>query len=133
MIKSLFKIFGLTIIVATFFSCTKDIGKLQQLNAVPAGSVDTCTTNVKYAQQIVPIMNANCAIPTCHVSSGGYIDYSTYTAIKNYLDGGKSAYFNSRIKVGGGMPPSYSAGPQTLSACDIAKLTSWVNAGYPQN
>ena len=90
MIKSLFKIFGLTLIVATFFSCTKDIGKLQQLNAVPAGSVDTCTTNVKYAQQIVPIMNANCAIPTCHVSSGGYIDYSTYTAIKNYLDGGKS-------------------------------------------
>ncbi len=132
MIKSLFKVIGLTTVLATFFSCTKDVGKLQQLSSVPAGSVDTCTTGVKYAQHIVPIINTNCAIPTCHVPSG-FMDYSTYTTLKNYLDGGKSAYFNSRIKVGGGMPPSYSAGPQTLSTCDIAKLTSWVNAGYPQN
>lgn len=127
--RNLFKIIGLTTVLVTFFSCTKDVGKIP-----PVIKVDTCTTNIKHTQ-IAPIITRVCAFSGCHDAATGSPNFTTYTALKTYLDGGKSAYFMARIVVGssGQMPANYTTGPKTLESCEIDKLNAWVKDGYPQN
>jgi hypothetical protein len=113
------------------FSCTKDKGMLPVMADTPpppAGSVDTCSQNIKYSHDIAPIINNSCALPTCHVPSG-YKDMSTYAALKAEIDSYTSSLYISRIKPGGGMPQT---GP-ALTSCQISKIEAWIADGYPNN
>ena len=116
--------FGFIVTVVIVTSCTKEVGR-----PMPIVQIDSCSTNISYAQQIVPLINQSCAISGCHVASG-YRDFSNYTVLKNTID----AYpnFITRFKSGGDMPPSYSIGPP-LTACQISKLESWIKAGALNN
>jgi len=93
------------------------------------------TSNVSYSKDIVPILNANCAISGgCHDAAGALIsghDYTTYAGIKavasydfiitdiNWIP---EAGHNSMPKNGLKLPD-----------CDIDKITRWVNEGAPDN
>lgn len=128
------KIIGFYLIVNTILligisSCTKNSETLQA--EIPL-SDSTCMANVTYSQNIKPIINTTCAISGCHVSNG-FKDFSTYTALKDELDTKGTAYFLSRIKSGGGMPPSYTTGPKSISDCDYNKIEAWLNQNYPNN
>jgi len=124
------QLFKYIILYSLFTSCTKDVGEIEPAQESSSQS-DTCTQNISYSMQIAPIINSSCAIPTCHVSSG-YKDFSNYNLLKTSIDAG-SNYFISRIKPGGGMPPSYSPNPNPLSTCDISKIESWIKNGYLNN
>ncbi len=120
----------LVIIILFVFitSCTKDKGSLP----APIVLSDSCTTSITYSQKISKIINNTCAIAGCHVPSG-YKDFSTYLTLKSELDAKGITYFLSRIKSGGGMPPSYTSGPTNISTCDYNKIETWLNQSYPNN
>jgi hypothetical protein len=87
------------------------------------------TTQFKFAADIQPIINNWCV--GCHSTSnaGGGYDLSNYTGIVNSNANNR---FLGSIKHSAG----YSAMPQNgnqLSGCQISKIQSWINAGYPNN
>ncbi len=115
-------------------SCYND--KYDKLYPTPTTTVcDTST--ISFAHDIVPILTANCTInSSCHLgasSTSGY-DMSTYAGIMD-----NSAYPTQDVLINdiNGTPLSRRhAMPKDLpkiAACDINKLTKWVNAGTPNN
>ena len=111
-------------------SCTSDKGEVPK--PIPI------TTIISYAADIKPIMVTYCygngTTHTCHVTpsnQGAPGDFSTYSGLKVKVDNGT---IQSRVLTsGGGMPPAYSSGPTALSAADLEKLKTWVNAGALDN
>ncbi len=110
------------------YSCTKDKGLLPVDPVIPVGTVDPCITNISYSLNIVPIINTSCAISGCH-EPFGYKDFSTYSTAKSEIDAYTGIGFINRIKPGGGMPSIGSP----LSSCEVKKIETWINAGYPNN
>ncbi len=83
-----------------------------------------CDTNqVTYANTISPLLANNCATTGCHVAGNGRVLLTNYTEIKTAINGVEKRTINDKD-----MPVS---GP--LSACDIAKLKAWIDAGAPNN
>ena len=87
------------------------------------------TTKFLFNEDILPILNTWCV--GCHSSSnaGGGYDMSTYTGVLKSITNGR---LMGTLKHSAG----YSAMPQNgsqLSGCQISKIQSWVNAGYPDN
>lgn len=84
------------------------------------------TTNVTYALKVLPIVQANCATPGCHVPNGtGVGDFTHYAGLKAKVDNGT---FVTNVLVNKVMPPSSTLGP-----CDLRVLRMWVDAGAPNN
>ena len=124
-------VFTCIVLSSVLISCTKDIGKVEPAKVLLPGQIDACSQNISYSQHIVHIINKSCALPSCHVPSG-FKDFSSYSQLKTTIDAG-SNYFISRIKPGGGMPPSYSTNPTPLTTCELSKIESWIKDGYPNN
>lgn len=87
------------------------------------------TTSFKFSADIQPIMNTWCI--GCHSSgnAGGGYDLSNYAGVVNSISNNK---LSGSIKHSAG----YQAMPQNgsqLSGCQISKIQSWINAGYPNN
>ncbi len=116
-------------LLAIMFSCKYGKVKAPEVLIVVD---DSCATHPLYFQKVNPIITDACALSGCHVTSG-YKDFSSYQSLKSEIDTKGVAYFLSRISPGGGMPPSYSAGPKSISACDYAKIKIWLESGYPNN
>lgn len=91
---------------------------------------------VSYANDIFPIVQTHCfgtGGQSCHVTNsnmGSNGDYTTYAGLKAKVDNGSLQI--RALTPGGGMPPSYSNGPQ-LGAEDLRKLRVWVANGAPNN
>lgn len=117
------------IVVLCFSSCYYDKTQLQY----PATTCDT--TNVSYNVDIVNILDANCQ--ACHkgsASSSG-INLYDYATIKSLALDGKYMYGSllSSVSYLGGNPNPMPQGRSQLSACDINKISAWVNSGAPGN
>jgi hypothetical protein len=89
------------------------------------------TSTVTYSGTIVPILHDNCY--RCHGtnsnSKSGGIILEDYNVLKKYAADGR-LYGNVAHL------PNYIAMPfdgGKLSDCDIAKIKSWVDKGYPNN
>lgn len=111
-------------------SCTKDKGTVVSVNAA-------ADTSIKYQTHIVPILQTYCygtGSQACHVTNtnqGANGDFTNYQGLKDKVNNGTIA---SRVfATNGGMPPSYSTGPQVLTASDMQKFQAWVNAGALNN
>jgi len=98
----------------------------------------TCDTSgtVSYKNDILSIVSTNCYSPGngCHDAAGaqtsGY-DYTTYTALAgNAADGSLVTDINFTPTRGHNNMPKNGT---QLPACDIEKITRWVNEGYPDN
>ncbi|HQU61000.1 MAG: hypothetical protein KDD02_09345 [Phaeodactylibacter sp.] len=87
------------------------------------------TTNVTYAQTIRPIIQNYCN--GCHSgpSPSGNISYSDYAGLKTTANNGKLL---GSIEHAQGYSPMPQNGNK-LSACNIALIRAWVNAGAPNN
>lgn len=93
---------------------------------------NTCdTTSVKYALDIVPILQGNCY--SCHGSgstggSGG-IDLSTYAKLKVYASNG---YLVGNVTHAPGYVPM-PYGQAQLPSCEVNKIVAWVHQGAQNN
>jgi hypothetical protein len=95
----------------------------------PAVPCDTITP-VTYSGTIVPIMQAHCALPGCHVPGGeGTGDYNTYMGLYAKVLDGTLVPSIEWAPDAIAMPPE---GDQ-LQDCDISAIVRWVNAGAPNN
>jgi len=100
------------------------MGALNQANCTVCD-----TTSFKFAADIQPIMNTWCI--GCHSSTnaGGGYDLSSYAGVVNSI--GHNQLLGSIEHSTG-----YNAMPQNgnqLSGCQISKIRSWINAGYPND
>lgn len=87
------------------------------------------TTNVGYSSTVLPIIQANCAIPGCHVSGGtGTGNFTTYAGLKGQVTNGRLIPSIEQASNAAAMPPSGK-----LSDCEIAKIVIWVQQGAPLN
>lgn len=93
----------------------------------PANFCDT--TSVGYAEDILPIVQDNCALSGCHVAGGsGTGNFTTYAALKAQVDNGRLLPSINQESNAVAMPPD-----GRLSDCEITKITLWVQQGAPQN
>ena len=96
------------------------------------GVTQTCTdttTNISYAQQLVPIFHQSCY--GCHTGSfpSGGILMGTYAADKALAVNGKLYGSISHASGFSAMPK----GSAKLSACSVSAVKKWVDAGSPNN
>ena len=96
------------------------------------GVTQTCTdttTNISYAQKLVPIFNQSCY--GCHTGSfpSGGILMGTYAADKALAVNGKLYGSISHASGFSAMPK----GSAKLSACSVSAVKKWVDAGSPNN
>lgn len=97
----------------------------------PTTAIACDTLNVRYSDQIVSILNAQCNY--CHGAAansiGGGIYLNTYSTVKPYINNG--SLLNSILQNG-----KASAMPKNgakLDNCSILKIQSWINKGALNN
>lgn len=87
-------------------------------------AVNCSTVSAKFSTDVLPLVTAKCAIPTCHNSSaaGGLVfqNYSQVSAAKDRI--------NQRVVVEKSMPPTGA-----LAASEISILQCWIESGAPNN
>lgn len=86
-------------------------------------------TNVTFAEKVSPIIQANCALPSCHAPGGtGDGDFTQFGDIQAAAANGSLV---GTIKHQSG----YSAMPVggSLSDCDILTIETWVQGGAINN
>jgi len=121
-------IFSIVLILGFSISCRKDIGK--PLEPENAAVVDSCKTDVTFNSDVKSILNTYCAINTgCHAQNNSWGNFTTYSGFKPKAEGG----LVMSLVESGQMPPTYSAGPITLSKCEITKLKTWISEGCKDN
>lgn len=81
--------------------------------------------NVTFSADILPLVQANCAISGCHVAGTGRTILTEHARIKAVADNGQ---LNQRVFISKDMPPS---GP--LSSCQMKVLKAWIEQGAPNN
>lgn len=105
------------------FSCDKDVGNLPA--PIPPSSV-SCDT-ISYAEDIAPIISANCSISGCHVPpnpTGPGVLLDTYDLLKD-----KAANGRIKARVLDASPPN-SMPPAGLNEKDKKLIECWLNNGY---
>lgn len=111
-------------LVICYSSCVKDIGPLPV--AVPPVTQSFCDSlNATFSGDVQPMLNANCALPGCHVSGGAPGDFTGYAGFKAKVDDGT---VQLRVITFKDMPP---AGP--LPDSTLQMLNCWLNAGALNN
>lgn len=88
------------------------------------------TSNVSFANDILPIMNASCNITGCHDSQtqAAGLDLTGHAGTSG---AGGNGTLVGRIKgIGGNLMP---LGGTALPDCDISKIETWVADGAPNN
>lgn len=101
-------------------SCTKDIGPNPDLAPKQTNTSDTIT----FSKHIKPIIDNNCI--GCHNTGGQFPDLSTYNLLKTQVDGGR---IKARVIDG----PSFMPQGGSLTNEQLNLITSWLNAGAPNN
>lgn len=128
----IFFVFVSTVVVS---SCYND--KYDKLYPATPATTTTCdTTTITYAHDIQPIIAANCynVGGGCHDAAGSStsgFNYTTYAGlVVNITDGSLLTDINFTPTRGHNPMPK---GGTQISACDINKITRWVNQGYQNN
>jgi cytochrome c553 len=110
-------------------SCSKS-NETTVANPGGGGGGSTCdTVNMKYATNILPIIQANCY--SCHGNgnvSGG-VSLDSYDKLKTQANNGTLV---AVITHAAGVP-AMPQGAAQLSTCDINKIKDWINRGTLNN
>lgn len=98
-------------------------------NSCEASGTACITTNMSYAKDITPILQASCT--GCHSGTKpqGAIDLTTYANVYTYALNGK--LYGSVAHLAGYIAmPSASV---SISSCEISKIKSWIDSGSKNN
>lgn len=112
-----------------FASCGKEQSPL--LYPVPAVPSDCDTAEVKYSQTIKPYIITSCsnAQGACHFAGTGNYDFYSYQVVADRI---RSGTFTERILLPVSHPLHMPPGVE-ISDCDLAKMMTWINNGFPNN
>ena len=121
---------GMTLIVAVLvgaYACTKN----SEDKLAAAGSTTCDTVGMKYTENVVPILQANCY--SCHgngntAGSGGIL-LEGYANLKPYALNGDLV---GNITYAPGHDPMPENAPM-LPSCEINTIIDWVNSGIQDN
>lgn len=96
---------------------------------VDQGSASCDATMVTYTTNIAPLLTAYCT--RCHRvgRTDGNVNLEGYDRVLTYANNGSLLGTAGRQPGFSAMPPSGGSIP----ACDLQKLTAWVEAGAPNN
>lgn len=110
-------LFLLSIILV--FSCTND-------NEEELLGISNCDLGeIHFSEDVLPIIQNNCAIPTCHTSGSQSPDLSNYSSLTNNAQ-------KIKIRINNGtMPPSTSG--KMLTQEEKRKINCWIEEGTPNN
>ena len=126
------KLFGFTCLCCFFLiSCSKTNEVTQSSSSSSStGSAGGCdTVNMKYAANVLPIIQANCY--SCHgngLSTDG-ISLDSYDKLKKQADNGN---LTNVITHANGYPAMPYNEPK-LADCDINKIKDWIARGTNNN
>ncbi len=98
-------------------------------NSCEASGTACITTNMSYAKDLVPILQASCT--GCHSGTKpqGAIDLTTYANVYKYALNGK--LYGSVAHLAGFIAmPSANV---SISSCEISKIKSWIDSGSKNN
>ena len=129
--KNTFLITGIIVALVILFSvgCSKQ--NVETLTGSSGAECVSDSSNSRYAEDIVPIMQSICY--NCHgngnTAGSGGIDLSTYTNLKVYADNGD--LIGNITHAPGHVPMPY--GLPKLPDCEINKFIDWVNSGTYNN
>jgi mono/diheme cytochrome c family protein len=117
----------MAVIILTFTACKKE--NEENLVNQQGGPAVCDTSDMKYAANVLPILQSNCY--SCHGngSTEGGISLDGYSNVKQKVDA------NLLINVITHAPgyPAMPNGLPKLSDCDINKIKAWVNLGALDN
>ena len=136
--KNRFVITLLIVAVPTLFyiSCSKSSADQQPPVVTPApgggGTTTTCDTeDMKYATNVVPILQARCY--SCHgggnTGGSGGISLDNYNSLKTYADNGILKGNITHAPGFVGMPYLQAK----MDDCTINKILDWINRGAQNN
>ena len=127
--KKLFLI-GIILTSLIVISCSKSNEETLQQNTNGNTGGNNCdTVNMKYAADVLPIIQANCY--SCHgngLSQNG-VSLDSYAKVKVQADNGNLI---GVITHADGYPPM-PQGAAKLSDCNINKIRSWISRGALNN
>lgn len=105
----------------------------EELYPQAAGGGGCDTANVTYSNVVSKIINTKCATSGCHAGTSGQAigNFENHANLKTFLDGKKATFINAINHTGGASP--MPKGGTKLVACDILKIETWINKGYPNN
>jgi hypothetical protein len=86
---------------------------------------DCETVNISFSGNILPLVQANCAISGCHVSGTGRVVFTDYQGIKTVVDDGRLA---QKVIISRSMPPD-----RPLTNCQIEQIQAWIDQGALNN
>jgi hypothetical protein len=135
--KNRFLITLMIVAVPTLFyiSCSKSSADQQTpvvTNPGGGGTTTTCdTVDMKYAADVVPIMQSRCY--SCHgganTGGSGGISLDNYSSLKTYADNG---ILKGNITHAAGFV-AMPFGQPKLDDCTINKILDWINRGALNN
>lgn len=104
--------------ILLFYGCYNDKEEILY------GSTSCDGVSTSFATNVFPIIQSNCAIPTCHAagSTNGPGPLTTYAQIKNVAVEIKSAVVSRFMPMDG-----------SLTASQIKTISCWVDSGAPNN
>ena len=120
----------LSVLTSCLSSCYYDVD--EELNP-PLVSNVCDTTASKFAADIQPILNSNCASSGCHTTvaiAGGYI-FDNYNDVKSTIVNDSARFIGSILQETGYSPMPKGGGK--LSDCNISKIKAWISAGALNN
>ena len=107
-----------------FYGCTKDV---QQSVLVKPPGCDS--GSFSYANDIRPVILANCTGPVCHSGGNPNYDFRTYAVIADRVRTGR---FEERLLLPENDPMHMPAGRE-IGECDLFTLRTWIHQGYNNN
>ena len=139
MVINIRRFFLLTVgLLFCILGCTRDRGHILMPDHVspPMDAHESVDLEASFAQNLMPILTARCALAGCHVADGPHgLDFRTYAS---FIAGGEhgsvfipgNAAESEIIEeiVEGKMPP---VGPP-LSDTEIQRFIDWINQQEPQ-
>ncbi len=95
----------------------------------PNSNTTSCdsTGTISYSAKVVPLLNAQCY--SCHIGGAGGIVMGTYITDKLIATNGK---LYKSVSYASGISPMPKGAPK-MSACQLAVIKKWVDAGSPNN
>jgi hypothetical protein len=119
---------GMVCIAMVMTGCYYDKAEL----VYPVSNCDTA--NVKYSNNIVSILSANCY--TCHsnanyLSSGGSVRLEGHANLVTLTTGGATSRLVKAVNHTG--PSPMPKGQPKLPNCQVNQITAWVLKGAPNN
>jgi hypothetical protein len=119
--KLYFKHLIIVILIAGCFvgisSCNKDG------NESPSG----CSDSTTYVLSIKKIIDRSCSGAECHANNVETFDFTTYEGTKEAIGSFKNRLNRHKDD------PLYMPKGSQLSACDLERLSIWIDRGAPRN